>query len=134
MGIYLNPPVMGFQQSLNSPIYVDKSDLLARLNSCLNNETRFVCVSRPRRFGKTMAHKMAAVARAIDKAHQTVSILDSNKDYLGSAAKPGSLLLVGINYSKKSKKHNCKIEKNRTLDSRNNQARDTWRRCGHLCV
>ena len=60
MGEYLNPSGENFAMSLNSKIYVDKSGLIAHLNSLINTEQRFLCVSRPRRFGKTMAAKMMA--------------------------------------------------------------------------
>jgi len=60
MGIYLNPGNKSFQISLNSKIYVDKSNLIAYTNSVINTEQRFVCVSRPRRFGKSMAASMLA--------------------------------------------------------------------------
>ena len=60
MGIYWNPGPVGFRQSLNSEIYVDKSGMIAYLNKVINTEMRYVCVSRPRRFGKTMAAKMIA--------------------------------------------------------------------------
>ena len=60
MGIYLNPGNKNFQISLNSKIYVDKSNLIAYTNSVINTEQRFVCVSRPRRFGKSMAASMLA--------------------------------------------------------------------------
>jgi hypothetical protein len=58
--MYLNPTNFMFKQSLNSAIYVDKTGLLACLNKVINSRQRFVCVSRPRRFGKTMAMDMAA--------------------------------------------------------------------------
>lgn len=35
MGIYLNPRSKGFQSSLNSEIYVDKTDLLEQTNRVL---------------------------------------------------------------------------------------------------
>jgi hypothetical protein len=60
MSHYLNPSLILFQQSLNSAIYVDKTGLLAQLNAVINTEQRNVCISRPQRFGKTMALKMAA--------------------------------------------------------------------------
>jgi hypothetical protein len=60
MGIYLNPGNEGFAMSLRSKIYVDKTGLIAYINDVLNTEQRFVCVSRPRRFGKTMAANMLA--------------------------------------------------------------------------
>ncbi len=60
MGIYLNPDNKGFEQAIHSKIYVDKTGLIACTNELLNTEERFVCVSRPRRFGKSMALKMLA--------------------------------------------------------------------------
>ena len=58
MGIYLNPGNIDFQQSLNSKIYVDKSMLIDYTNSLIYTEQKFICVSRPRRFGKSMAANM----------------------------------------------------------------------------
>ena len=58
MGIYLNPGNIDFQRALNSDIYVDKSELIKYTNSKLFTEQQFICVSRPRRFGKSMAANM----------------------------------------------------------------------------
>ena len=58
MGIYLNPSNIDFQQALNSKIYVDKSMLIEYSNSVIYTEQKFICVSRPRRFGKSMAANM----------------------------------------------------------------------------
>lgn len=61
MGIYLNPGNHSFRQSVRSKIYVDKTGLIEHTNECLNTQDRYLCVSRPRRFGKTMAlHMLAA--------------------------------------------------------------------------
>ena len=60
MGKYLNPGCMKFRQVLNSEIYVDKTGMISYINSVVNTEQRFVCVSRPRRFGKTIAANMLA--------------------------------------------------------------------------
>ena len=60
MGIYLNPGNDRFQLSLNSKIYVDKSNLISYTNSVIRTAQRFVCVSRPRRFGKSVAAEMLA--------------------------------------------------------------------------
>ena len=58
MGIYLNPNNIDFRQALNSQIYVDKSMLIENTNSVIYTEQKYVCVSRPRRFGKSMAANM----------------------------------------------------------------------------
>lgn len=58
MGVYLNPGNDGFKKAVRSKIYVDKTGLIAYTNECLDTEQQFICVSRPRRFGKSMALKM----------------------------------------------------------------------------
>ena len=60
MGSYLNPGSKGFQESLNSEIYVDKTGLIEKTNAVLDTRQKFLCVSRPRRFGKSMAADMLA--------------------------------------------------------------------------
>ncbi len=60
MGIYVNMGDASFEMSRNSDIYVDKSMLIAQMNRAYRTERRFLCVSRPRRFGKSMAANMLA--------------------------------------------------------------------------
>ncbi|MBQ7511227.1 MAG: AAA family ATPase [Prevotella sp.] len=57
MGSYINTGNAGFQRARNSE-YVDKSGLIAVVNRTLFTELGFTCVSRCRRFGKSMAAKM----------------------------------------------------------------------------
>lgn len=58
MGIYLNPENDEYKRAINSEIYVDKTELIAVTNRKLNTEHQNICVSRPRRFGKSMAANM----------------------------------------------------------------------------
>ena len=51
MGIFLNPGNDRFRQALNSQIYVDKSGLISVVNKRISSEQKYICVSRPRRFG-----------------------------------------------------------------------------------
>lgn len=44
--------------AVNSEIFVDKTEIIQYLNSVVNTQQRYVSVSRPRRFGKTMAADM----------------------------------------------------------------------------
>lgn len=60
MGIYLNPDNESFWEAVRSKIYVDKTGLIACTNDLIGTEQKYVCVSRPRRFGKTMALAMLA--------------------------------------------------------------------------
>lgn len=60
MGVYLNPGSDSFQMALSSEIFVDKSGLIEVTNRYVKTLQRFICVSRPRRFGKSMATDMLA--------------------------------------------------------------------------
>ncbi|KAI4449032.1 hypothetical protein C823_003561 [Eubacterium plexicaudatum ASF492] len=58
MGIYLNPGNEQFKVSVNSELYVDKTELIQYTNSRIGKDRPLICSSRPRRFGKTMAVTM----------------------------------------------------------------------------
>ena len=58
MGIYLNPDNINFQGHLKADIYVDKTMLIKEINRFIDKGKKYICVSRPRRFGKTMAGDM----------------------------------------------------------------------------
>lgn len=60
MGIYLNPGNENYKRSLASEIFVDKTEMLAKLNRFIETGNNYICVSRPRRFGKTVAQNMIA--------------------------------------------------------------------------
>ena len=77
MGSYLNPGNKGFQESLNSEIYVDKTGLIEKTNEVLDTRQKFLCVSRPRRFGKSMAADMLAAyyERGEDSAELFLSLI-----------------------------------------------------------
>ena len=70
MGIYVNPGNISFQEAINSKIYVDKSELIPYTNSVIRTQQKNLCVSRPRRFGKSMAADMlvAYYSRGCDSA------------------------------------------------------------------
>ena len=74
MGFYVNPKNRGFWESIRSKIYVDKTGLIACTNEYINTEQKFICVSRPRRFGKSMALKMLAAyySRGCDSAEKNM--------------------------------------------------------------
>lgn len=58
MGTLVNPGNEGFISALRSEIYVDKTGLIDFTNRMMGTRQRFICVSRPRRFGKSMAAEM----------------------------------------------------------------------------
>ena len=58
MALYLNVGNESFQESLNSLIYVDKSPLIEILNRSIKTKNKYFCLSRPRRFGKSVTAQM----------------------------------------------------------------------------
>ena len=61
MGIYLNPSNTKFYNAVKkSKIYVDKTELIDFTNQVLFGQQKYICVSRPRRFGKSTAADMIA--------------------------------------------------------------------------
>ena len=60
MGSFVNPTNTAFSKCFNSEIYVDKSELIAFTNKKINSLQQYICSTRPRRFGKTMAVDMLA--------------------------------------------------------------------------
>lgn len=57
MGMYLNLGNAGFT-SIRKGLYVDKTGLISFMNAALGTPDKLICVSRPRRFGKSFATKM----------------------------------------------------------------------------
>lgn len=74
MGSYLNPGASEFQESRNSEIYVDKTGLIEKTNAVLRTKQKFLCISRPRRFGKTMAAEM--LAAYYDRSENSEKLFD----------------------------------------------------------
>ena len=58
MGRFLNPDNAAFKRTLNSKIYIDKTELLDFTNQVINTNAAFICNSRPRRFGKSVTADM----------------------------------------------------------------------------
>lgn len=55
-----NGPLILFEQSMNSEIYIDKSLLIDRISPKIRTGNKYLCVTRPRRFGKTVNANMLA--------------------------------------------------------------------------
>ena len=83
MGIYLNPGSQGFERIIRSE-YVDKTGMIALLNERIDTTDGLVCVSRPRRFGKSFAAQM--LSAYYDHTCDSHALFDGleisrNKDY-----------------------------------------------------
>lgn len=58
MGSFLNPGNEKFAQCINSEIYVDKTGIIRYCNRVVNSLQKYICMSRPRRFGKSVTADM----------------------------------------------------------------------------
>ena len=57
MGVYINPGNAGFEAIKNGE-YIDKTGLIALINQNMGKAKNLICISRPRRFGKSYAAQM----------------------------------------------------------------------------
>lgn len=53
-----NTQIILFQDALNSEIYVDKSMLIRKISPMIRTNGKYICITRPRRFGKTINANM----------------------------------------------------------------------------
>lgn len=70
MGMFLDSiiPFNSYQTTASGTYFVDKSSLLEELMPAVGTEERFFCITRPRRFGKSvMANMIAAFFGKKDK-------------------------------------------------------------------
>ena len=58
MGIYLNPGNTNYKEIIKNPLYVDKTMMIHAINQFMEKDNKYVCISRPRRFGKTVTGNM----------------------------------------------------------------------------
>ena len=77
MGVYLNPGCYSFEEALNSDIYVDKTEMLLYLNSVIKTNQKYISVTRPRRFGKSMAANM--ICAYYGKADNNYDLFEDRK-------------------------------------------------------
>lgn len=74
MGNYLNLGNDGFQ-SITKGKYVDKTGLISFVNRSIGTPDKLICVSRPRRFGKSFAVKM--ISAYYDKSCDSRSLFEN---------------------------------------------------------
>lgn len=88
MGQYLNPGNSDYQRLCKTEVFVDKSLLIEKLNKALPTRDNYICVSRPRRFGKTCDADMlvAYYSKGCDSHelfnHLNIAFVDSYEIHL----------------------------------------------------
>ena len=77
MGVFLNRGNEEFTRAVNSEIYVDKTEMITFFNKVINTEQSYISVSRPRRFGKSIAANM--IAAYFEKGCDSRSLFENRK-------------------------------------------------------
>lgn len=91
MGNYLNTTAVcdTYNRECHSPYFVDKTLLLEQLITRVETSTNYICITRPRRFGKSvMANMIASFFSCACNAEYLFDQLkiaksDSYKDHIG---------------------------------------------------
>ena len=60
MGNYLNSaePLTAFTEVYKSPYFVDKSGMISEIIPRIGTTEKYICITRPRRFGKSVMANM----------------------------------------------------------------------------
>lgn len=87
-----------FQMAINSEIYVDKTALISVTNKVLGTMQKFVCISRPRRFGKSMAAYMLAAyyGKNCDSSEQFAPYKIAKCDSYGKYLNKYNVIMLNI--------------------------------------
>lgn len=77
MGMYLDSSIAYslYKSEVQKPYFIDKSKMLEELFPLVASGNNFICVTRPRRFGKTMAASM--IGAFFSNTKQSADIFDS---------------------------------------------------------
>ncbi|MGL4849585.1 MAG: AAA family ATPase [Clostridium sp.] len=79
MAVYLNTrrPLENYKNLYRSKYFVDKSTIIEELNEVIDTSDKYICVTRPRRFGKSSVAEM--LGAYYSKAADTSEIFDKLK-------------------------------------------------------
>lgn len=79
MGYFLNneEPYALYQQAAAQPYFVDKTEILKNLFPLIDSTEKYICITRPRRFGKTIMANL--IASFFSRACKSTDIFDSLK-------------------------------------------------------
>lgn len=79
MGYFLNneEPYVIYQEAASQPYFVDKSEILKNIFPLIDSTEKYICITRPRRFGKTIMANL--IGSFFSKARKSKDIFDSLK-------------------------------------------------------
>ena len=99
MGIYLNPGNENYKEILSANIYVDKTMMINVMNQFISQGNKYICVSRPRRFGKTIAQNMLAAyySKGCDSRDMFENLKIGSSDDFGKNLNSLNVIKIDLN-------------------------------------
>lgn len=102
-----------YKQLMNSEYFVDKSGIISMINKRIQTVTKYICITKPRRFGKTSLLNM--LGAYYGKSYDTRSLFDTleigkSKDYLTHLNKYNVISMCLNNLSDKGNTYNDYID------------------------
>lgn len=101
MGKYLNSPAayMTYERIAKNPYFVDKTGVLEEIISLAENYNNYICITRPRRFGKTVIANMlsAFLMRGQDGERLFGSLSIKNSDIYGQYLNQCQVIHISFN-------------------------------------
>ena len=99
MGIYLNPGNENFKEMSGNRYYVDKTGMISVLNRFIDEGNKYICVSRPRRFGKTIAGEMlsAYYSKGCDSSDIFAKFIISSDDSYSDKLNTYNVIKIDMN-------------------------------------
>lgn len=85
MAYFLNneEPYVIYHESATQPYFIDKTKILKDIFPLFNSTEKYICITRPRRFGKTIIVNLAG--SLFSKASNSRNIFDSLKIFKDTA-------------------------------------------------
>lgn len=112
MGVYLNSrnAYTLYKDETAKPYFVDKTRMLEEIFPLLRQGSSYICITRPRRFGKTMATRENDTDTMRAKIKDKKYALRFAPKLGGEVVYTGRILAVGIAYDRVTKEHSCMVE------------------------
>ncbi|OUM59861.1 hypothetical protein PIROE2DRAFT_14492 [Piromyces sp. E2] len=72
MDTIFNPEIENFRELLNNDFYIDKTDLIFELNKIVKTPDKYICVTMPEHFGKTVIVNMLTTYYSYSQEKSTI--------------------------------------------------------------
>lgn len=101
MGVYLNgsQPYTQYKKMVDNPYFVDKSMILTEIIPLIGHTLDYLCITRPRRFGKTVMANMigAFLSKGVDSRDIFGQLAIADTDFYESHINRHDVIYISLN-------------------------------------